>query len=82
MFSHAASTAPAMLASQRTPGHAIDAEILVVEFPLLKKLRDDSSLLVSAPKLGNEPRIADDGVDVEKRRQKIEHREENVQDWI
>lgn len=82
MFSHTASTAPAMLASQRTPDHAIDAEILVVEFPLLKKLRDDSSLLVSAPKLGNEPGIADDGVDVEKRRQKIEHREENVQDWI
>lgn len=46
MFRHTASTASAMFASQRPPRQAKYTKVLVVEFPLVKKLGDDGSLLV------------------------------------
>lgn len=79
MFRHAASTAPAMLASQGPPDHAEYAEILFVEFPLLKELGYGGSLLVPATKLGNEPGVFDHGVNVEVGRQAEENCEQNVQ---
>lgn len=79
MFRHAASTAPAMFASQRPPGQAKYTKVLVVKFPLVKKLGDNGSLLVPTSKLRNEAGVFNHGVDIEIGCQTEEDREQDVQ---
>ena len=58
------------------------AKILVVIFPEAEELIDDGFLLVSAPRLGNVPRVFDHGYCVEIGARTVDDGEEEIQEWI
>ena len=79
VFGNTSPAAPAMLATQWFSDHAGDAKVLLIEFPQLKKLSNDRSLLVSTTKFGDITRVFDNRVDEEKGRQSVKNRKGRIQ---
>ena len=69
MPSDTALTSAAMLASQRSPDHARNTKIGLVELPETNQLVDDGLLFRNAIHLGDKSRIVDHAPDVEPCRQ-------------
>jgi len=65
MLRDATLTPTAVLASQRSPDHAVHAEVRLVVLPLTDQLVDDGLLLSNAVQLGHKARIINHRSDVE-----------------
>ena len=78
MLGHTALTPTAVLASERRPDHARDAEMALVVLPLADQLVDDGLLLGDAVELGHEAGVVDHGAGVEEAGEGIEDGEQKV----
>ena len=73
MFGDTPRASSTMLASHRLANHAVNAEMLFVEFPVVNKLAHSFPLLVSAAELGYITGIFDHGEYIEIRRGDCKH---------
>lgn len=82
MLRNTSPTAPTVLAPQRLPNQAENAEVFFVEFPLFKQLSNDRPLLIPTTKFRNIARVFDHRVKEETGRQSKENRKEHIQNWV